>query len=283
MFGNLTKFINQYRTSDKTRYNWQSLHGGKFYIPPDKKNEFKKCFIDAHPHFSDKDYVSLVWKCRDKQIPLHLDFDIITRECTIIPDEVFINIAEEISDIVSYEVRMGNFNVILERKQKPYPRKFEYEGNTIDAWKTGFHALFIGFLVPEETAKRIREKSLCLFGELATKYNIINKIEDIYDQSIRPIGSNGVLLTGCRKPKRGGNTDVYSFFFSATFNYNDTWTNIEHHKPCDTTKLIEKHFDDLWGFVWTQPDWKTIPLLGGPVEAPTSRVDVAHGKMMGLY
>ena len=203
--------------SEKEKYNFVSLRGGKFNISD--SDTFFKLFCRDYVKLSQTNAFPLVFRGpREKLTPFYLDVDLELEEDVSIPTGVFIEMTHQFLLILK-EVLQTNevWKVIISRRTGSYWK------DNLRCFKNGFHVLIPNLRVTPDVMTRFRTALLAdgYWYTLLREFKIRNKPESVIDVAITA-RRNGLLLLGLNKlleKKNGPCSAHYVCYF-------DTWRSI---------------------------------------------------------
>ena len=83
--------MHERRTDDKEKYNFVSLRGGKFYVPPEDAEEFLDLYCESLKDHTCESCMSLVWRPpHEYWKPMIFDFDFKMRDNTKLSDSTLV-------------------------------------------------------------------------------------------------------------------------------------------------------------------------------------------------
>ena len=154
----LFPFLRTVRVKRGEPHNFQSLCGGLYNIPQSKADEFIRYYIEAQPHFSEKQFTSLVWTPPKKRThaPFFVDLDLELTKNEPIPSSELAKLAYAFADIFygnTFKV-LKQLGIIVNRREHNYEKK--KDGVTF--FKCGVHIFFFGVNVTKQLAANSREQ-----------------------------------------------------------------------------------------------------------------------------
>ena len=235
------------RRVDSGKYNFLSLRGGKYNIPNDPKikKRFWKLFTEQCPPKT-----SLAFRIDPHDhMPLVFDFDIKMTENEPIPDSSYHTLVCTLTEQIVRLTRIPNLIIVASRKIDATKGFFKDE----KCVKHGMHVLCQGVYVTRLKAKEIRDTFYQTeeYRDFAEEYKVL---EPPIDDSVMPIGKNGLVLISDRKP---GRTSGYHIFFYGETDGLD-WKKNELLSVEQGTEFLRAHASELYEFVFERQFWPEI-------------------------
>ena len=196
----LRQLMDASRNQDE--YNFISLKGGKFNIPPEVEKRFWRYFAR-----SVDEELGLVYSLPFREhLPLTLDIDIVHNTSVQIPDEELEGLMMALAEC-TIRVTQIDCGLTLYGLRKP---EATLKG---DVWKNGAHIIIAGVLVTREVANKIREDFLnCeVVCDFVQQFYVTDKNE-LLDDRVSPFGKNGLYLAPQKKPGRSAGYHCFSTF-----------------------------------------------------------------------
>ena len=266
---NLRAFLAAAKTTGP-EFNFVSLRGGKFLFKDIPR--LLSLHVAAQPF--DQGATCLAWKPpRVDHHQLTLDFDLRLSEDELIDTFEFVHLAERLCLVVAETTKVDSFSLVLTRKLTNYPKR---EKNKPLRWASGFHLYFLNLLVTKAVALKIRTEALDLIAQFKLQVPVVvNEPTDILDTSVSPLGSNGIILVGDKKPqsKTGG---AHHIVFRGQFD-GSSFKARQSFEPEETPSLLTKWRAQLFGHLWGADNgWLKVGTIEEEKAAPSEKNGVGR-------
>jgi len=217
------------------------MAGGKYQINIDDYEKFKKLYLRSYPKFTKTTGTQLIPK-NGGVSPIFIDIDLRLTEITSIPDQVFIDLAQEIVKQMDIDV----VEAVLTRRVAAYTCT---KGKKA-VIKHGFH-IYISEKRNRQYQMDLREKCLKnIDWSVFDRYNNMLQPKDIYDSALAK-QSNGLMMIGDRKV---ADCTPHYIFFSGRWDAQKL-THDKRFSYTESVAVLKKIFDHMYSWIWErQPE-----------------------------
>ena len=240
MITTLDRFIQRFKLTDRrSRANLQSLKGGRWFIPPEHKDEF---FSHYETAVLQKKYYFVFKGPNTKLQPFRMDIDFKTEKKT----ELNLETAFEFTRKIATTCFQQPCEFYIVAKECGYFKKI----NKHDQYATGFHVYFPRTRLSLSDCDRVRNFAVQIIDSYFQD-SYLNDPEDQVDKRVTH-RCNGLMLVGCYK-KGSEQTGRYSF-------------KVGYSSDCEDPYIFEPNHESfgdgcrqLYDFIFDDDDEDYVP------------------------